>query len=160
MFQEDYLIRQINQLARALGKLLFDFMGIKNTGLIEQYHQVADKILKEEIDYNLTELLDIPNDEFVTHLLRKDGFNNANLNLLADLFYEMGSALQKEVSVKYFEKLNSLVGSLSRKNNLFLSKLLNINCAHGSFSFRNFRKVSPVYWSFNGSNFRSFKWTV
>ena len=35
MFQEDYLILQINQLARALGKLLFDFMGIKNTGLIE-----------------------------------------------------------------------------------------------------------------------------
>jgi hypothetical protein len=27
MFQEDYLIRQINQLARALGKLLFVFYG-------------------------------------------------------------------------------------------------------------------------------------
>ena len=104
MFQEDYWLRQINQLARALGKLVFDFMGIKNTGLIEEYHQVADKILKEEIDYNLTELLDIPDDEFVSHLLRKDGFNDANLNLLADLFYEMGSYLPKKESLPYLKK--------------------------------------------------------
>ena len=104
MFQEDYLLRQINQLARALGKLVFDFIGIKNTGLIEEYHQVADKILKEEIDYNLTELLDIPDDEFVSHLLRKDGFNDANLNLLADLFYEMGSYLSKKEALPYLKK--------------------------------------------------------
>jgi len=104
MFQEDYLLRQINQLARALGKLIFDFMGIKNTGLIEEYHQVADKILKEEIDYNLTELLDIPDDEFMSHLLRKDGFNDANLNLLGDLFYEMGSYLSKKESLPYLKK--------------------------------------------------------
>ncbi len=104
MFQEDYLLRQINQLARALGKLVFDFMGIKNTGLIEEYHQVADKILKEEIDYNLTELLEIPDDEFVSHLLRKDGFNDANLNLLADLFYEMGSYLAKKEALPYLKK--------------------------------------------------------
>ena len=104
MFQEDYLLRQINQLARALGKLIFDFMGIKNTGLIEEYHQVADKILKEEIDYNLTELLDIPDDEFVSHLLRKEGFNDANLNLLGDLFYEMGSFLPQKESLPYLKK--------------------------------------------------------
>ena len=104
MFQEDYLLRQINQLARALGKLVFDFIGIKNTGLIEEYHQVADKILKEEIDYNLTELLDIPDDEFVSHLLRKDGFNDGNLNLLADLFYEMGSYLSKKEALPYLKK--------------------------------------------------------
>ena len=104
MFQEDYLLRQINQLARALGKLVFDFMGIKNTGLIEEYHQVANKILKEEIDYNLTELLDIPDDEFVSHLLRKEGFNDANLNLLGDLFYEMGSYLPKNESLPYLKK--------------------------------------------------------
>ena len=104
MFQEDYLLRQINQLARALGKLIFDFIGIKNTGLIEEYHQVADKILKEEIDYNLTELLDIPDDEFVSHLLRKDGFNDGNLNLLADLFYEMGSYLSKKEALPYLKK--------------------------------------------------------
>ena len=104
MFQEDYLLRQINQLARALGKLVFDFIGIKNTGLIEEYHQVADKILKEEIDYNLTELLDIPDDEFVSRLLRKDGFNDANLNLLADLFYEMGSYLSKKEALPYLKK--------------------------------------------------------
>lgn len=104
MFQEDYLLRQINQLARALGKLVFDFMGIKNTGLIEEYHHVADKILKEEIDYNLTELLEIPDDEFVSHLLRKDGFNDFNLNLLADLFYEMGSYLPKKEALTYFKK--------------------------------------------------------
>lgn len=104
MFQEDYLLRQINQLARALGKLVFDFIGIKNTGLIEEYHQVADKILKEEIDYNLTELLDIPDDEFMSHLLRKDGFNDTNLNLLADLFYEMGSYLPKKEALTYLKK--------------------------------------------------------
>jgi hypothetical protein len=79
-------------------------MGIKNTGLIEEYHQVADKILKEEIDYNLTELLDIPDDEFVSHLLRKEGFNDANLNLLGDLFYEMGSYLSKKESLPYLKK--------------------------------------------------------
>lgn len=104
MFQEDYLLRQINQLARALGKLIFDFMGIKNTGLIEEYHQIVDKILKEEIDYNLTELLDIPDDEFMSHLLRKDGFNDTNLNLLADLFYEMGSYLPKKEALTYLKK--------------------------------------------------------
>lgn len=104
MFQEDYLLRQINQLARALGKLIFDFMGIKNTGLIEEYHQIVDKILKEEIDYNLTELLDIPDEEFMSHLLRKDGFNDTNLNLLADLFYEMGSYLPKKEALTYLKK--------------------------------------------------------
>lgn len=104
MFQEDYLLRQINQLARALGKLLFDFMGIKNTGLIEEFYQKADETLQAEIDYNLTELLKIPNDLFINTLIRKEGFNGANLNTLADLFFEMGSYLQEKEALPYLEK--------------------------------------------------------
>ena len=104
MFQEDYLLRQINQLARALGKLLFDFMGIKNTGLIEEFYQKADETLQSEIDYNLTELLKIPNDLFINTLIRKEGFNDANLNTLADLFFEMGSYLQEKEALPYLEK--------------------------------------------------------
>lgn len=108
MYQEDYLLRQINQLARALGKLLFDFMGIKNSGKIEEFYQTANETLKAEIDYNLSELLHIPNDQFVTTLIRKEGFNHTNLNTLADLFFEMGLQLSEIDAFKYFEKALTL----------------------------------------------------
>ena len=104
MYQEDYLLRQINQLARALGKLLFDFMGIKNSGQIEDFYQSANETLKAEIDYNLTELLNIPNDQFVTTLIRKEGFNHTNLDTLAELFFEMGLQLSEIEALKYLEK--------------------------------------------------------
>jgi len=108
MYQEDYLLRQINQLARALGKLLFDFLGIKNIGQIEDFYETANETLKAEIDYNLTELLNIPNDQFVTILIRKEGFNHANLDTLAELFFEMGLQLSEIEALKYFEKALTL----------------------------------------------------
>jgi hypothetical protein len=52
-------------------------------------------------------------------LLRKDGFNDANLNLLADLFYEMGSYLQEKEALPYLKKALMLYQSVENHNSTY-----------------------------------------
>ena len=45
MQQEDWLIRQINQLGRVLGKILSDLLGLKTQGRVSEGIEAAEQTL-------------------------------------------------------------------------------------------------------------------
>jgi hypothetical protein len=62
--QEDWLIRQINQLGRVLGKILADLLGLKTRGQLGEGIEAAEQTLKNELDLNIDVLIIIPTQEF------------------------------------------------------------------------------------------------
>lgn len=89
MVQQDYFMRQIDQLGRVLGKILSDIIGIKQKGQTSLDFEFAYQIFKSELDIDIDKLLTIPNNDFINILKNKKGFNNENLDKLADIFWEI-----------------------------------------------------------------------
>ena len=85
MEQQDHLRRQIEQLGRVLGKILSDLVGLKQKGQVNQGIEITDRALKNELDLDTVELMAIPTDNFITTLKNTKGFNNENLDKLADI---------------------------------------------------------------------------
>ncbi|MDD3875557.1 MAG: hypothetical protein PHT69_02990 [Bacteroidales bacterium] len=90
MEQRDYLMRQVNQLARVLGKVLFDLLGLKNSGEIIESINITTLSLMSELDIDLDELVSIKRDELIHTLIDKMGFNNENLETLSEILMQMG----------------------------------------------------------------------
>jgi hypothetical protein len=86
MQQEDWLIRQINQLGRALGKILADLLGLKALGRVSEGIETADKNLISELDLNMDALTAIPTELFIKTLQEGKQFSNDMLEMLADIF--------------------------------------------------------------------------
>jgi hypothetical protein len=58
MEQQDFLMRQIDQLSRVLAKLLADLVG-PNKGQVSESIEVTNQTLKTEIGLNIEELMTI-----------------------------------------------------------------------------------------------------
>jgi hypothetical protein len=119
MYQEDFLLRQINQLARALGKLIFNMMGIKNSGQIAEFYGVANESLKNELNYDLNELLLIADEQFVQNLMSINGMNNDNLEKLADLIFTIADVDRNQNSMKWFKKCLLIYSYLDQHDQTF-----------------------------------------
>lgn len=77
--------RLIDQIGRVLGKISSYLLGLKNKGQMEDGMEITNQILKGELDLNIRELINIHPDNFIETLKVKEGFNNENLNKLADI---------------------------------------------------------------------------
>jgi hypothetical protein len=90
MEQRDYLIRQIEQFGQVLGKVLFDLLGLKNKGDISESIEFTTRLLISELDVDLEKLVSIKRDELIDALICKKGFNNENLEILAEILMQTG----------------------------------------------------------------------
>jgi hypothetical protein len=86
MQQEDWLIRQINQLGRLLGKILTDLLGLKTKGQVGEGIEAAEQAFKNELDLNVDDLISIPTELFIKTLQEGKQFKNENFEMLADIF--------------------------------------------------------------------------
>jgi hypothetical protein len=89
MQTEDYLMRQINQLGRALGKILANLLGLENKGKVDEEVGIVSQQLKEQLDLDLDEIVRIPTEGFPAMLIKEKGCTNENLNQLADILFIM-----------------------------------------------------------------------
>ena len=101
MEQRDYLMRQIEQFARVLGKILFDLLGLKNKGDISESIEFTTRSLISELNIDLEKLTSIKRDELIDTLICKMGFNNGNLEILAEILMQTGDNYYK---MKNFHK--------------------------------------------------------
>lgn len=87
MQTEDYLMRQFNQLGRVLGKILADLLGLENKGNVKDLAGTVSQEMKEQLDLDIDELADLPEDGFVEFLKNEKGFSDEHLSQLADILF-------------------------------------------------------------------------
>jgi hypothetical protein len=95
MQQEDWLLRQINQLSRVLGKILADLLGLKNQGRAGEGIEAAQVALKSELDLDIDGLLSIPKELLIKTLIEEKKFSDENLDNLAGIFFLISEELEQ-----------------------------------------------------------------
>jgi len=95
MQQEDWLIRQINQLGRVLGKILSDLLGLKAQGRVSEGIEVAEQALKGELDLDINDLAAMPSERFIITLREEKQFTDDNFKMLADIFLILSEELDQ-----------------------------------------------------------------
>lgn len=87
--QRDYLMVQIEQLGKVLGKILADILGIKSYDRAEQYDIIKEQ-LYSELDLNIDELINRNNKDFIQIISEKLHSNMVLYEKFSDILSEAG----------------------------------------------------------------------
>ena len=118
--QQDYLIKQIDQLGRVLGKILANLLGLKNQGIVSETIEIVNCSLKDELGFDFDELLAIPTDNFIETLIFEKAFNNQHLNCLADICFETAELESKQSKQKLlYQRALLLYEYLEKAENIY-----------------------------------------
>jgi hypothetical protein len=90
---EDYLIRQISQLGRVLGKILAGLLGLKANGQINSGIEAANQDLRNELGFDADALASMPFDSFIKKFPSAGKLNCDNFEILADILFIMPEEL-------------------------------------------------------------------
>lgn len=118
MEQQDYLKRQIDQLGRILGKILADFIGLKNKGQIIDEIEVAKQTLKNEIDLDLENLINIPKESFVNTLKTQKNLTNDHMDKLAEILLIIADN-SHESNKQIYERCLTIYEYLEKEENIY-----------------------------------------
>jgi hypothetical protein len=106
MRQEDYLLKQIDQLGQVLARLIGSILGLKNQGKETEIVSLVDKTLKNELDIDLSRLISIPKGRLIETIKQNKEISNENLDRLADILTEIANVEQNKVIQNlYFEHI-------------------------------------------------------
>ena len=112
--QRDYLMIQIEQLGKVLGKILADLLGIRSFEESDQYDIIKEQ-LYSELDLNMDELVFRNNEEFI-NIISKKLVNNIMLyEKFSDIlskagdFYNIDSEKRKQYYSKSLLLLQEIV---------------------------------------------------
>ncbi len=87
MEQRDYLKKQIDQLGQVLAKILSDLIGLKNRGELNTGIEMTNQTLKNELDFDLQDIVDIPTDKFIDTIKGQKDLTNENIEKLAEILF-------------------------------------------------------------------------
>lgn len=119
MEQHDYLQRLIEQIGRILGKISGHLLGLRNKGQIENGIEITHQTLKGELDLDIRELINIQPDNFIKTLKAKQGFNNENLDKLADILSLIAENTQGQDKKKLYGKCLMIYEYLEKEENVY-----------------------------------------
>jgi|SRR6056297_777103 len=134
MEQKDYLMRQIEQAGRVLGKVLADLTGMKNQGKLQEGIGQTEQTLQSELGLSIEELIGIPVDQLINSLLEKEHMFQENFEKLADLLVELGDGYEQQ---NYLEKSRDLY-----QRALVLYE--HVDEAGSAFSFNRHSKIQQL----------------
>jgi hypothetical protein len=104
--QEDFIKRQIDQLGRALEKILSGLMRLKVRGQTSQGIESVSQDLKTELGLNLEDLTLIPTESFLTTLLDTRKFSDNNFEQLAEIMFLIAEELNtRNIDVSKMKQL-------------------------------------------------------
>jgi len=136
--EEDWLIRQINQLGRVLGKILADLIGLKTQGQIGEGIEAAEQTLNNELGLNIDDLTSSPTEQFIKTLQEGKKLSDDNFDKLADIFFlfaeeldERGTDNEKmkklyERSLTIYEYLDKTGSTYSFDRHFKIDKIKNV----------------------------------
>ena len=92
MFNQDYIMRQIQKLTQVLNRILVQVLKLKKSESASEIVNFTNEKLKETLDTNIEELSSIIDSKGLAYLKTDKNFDNENLNILADIFYELAES--------------------------------------------------------------------
>ncbi len=134
MESRDYLKRQIDQLGKALGKLLSDILDLKETGKTALAIETVSQTLHTALDYDIEALLEIPEESFLTHLQEDKKLDRYHLDTLSDILYETATAYDQKL---FFDKAEGLF----RRAKILYDHL---NQMDTTYSFNRYQRVKKI----------------
>lgn len=124
MFNQDFIMRQIQQLTQVLNQILTQVLRIKAHEVQDDaYNFVAQELLKD-LGLNLDQILAIEEEEQLLSFLNTNGFNLENLNILSDILFEVAETEfenpeQHNNSMKLFSKCLFIYEFIERSENIY-----------------------------------------
>lgn len=106
MQQEDFIKRQIEQLSRVLGKILFDLVGLTK-GNVADAIEVTNQAIRNELNLDIDEIINLPVDKTLDILINEKKLSGTNLESFADILYQIANVTpppQDNKANKLFEK--------------------------------------------------------
>ena len=89
MLNEDYIMKQIQQLTQVLNRILVQVLKLKKSDSATEIVSFTSQKLKEKLDVDIEEISSIMDSKGLAYLKTHKNFDNENLNILADIFYEL-----------------------------------------------------------------------
>jgi len=96
--QNDYIMKQINQLTQVLIKIIAAVAGLKGKGSSQEAMEMTSQAFSEYLDLDIDALLKMDTEEMIHTLKCLDAMNHENLESVADLFYTLAIAEVREGS--------------------------------------------------------------
>ena len=133
--QQDYLLRQIDQLGQVLAKILGNLLGLKSQGELTEGWAIASQALKTELDMDVDELIQISPEEFISTLHDVKKFNDDNFDKLADILLILA------------EDLDNRDVDTEKRNRLYERSLILFNYLNSTgslYSFDRHHKIEKI----------------
>jgi hypothetical protein len=87
--QEDFIKRQIDQLGRALGKILADLLGLQSHGEMAEGIRATDQALKIGLGLDTNDLILIPSEMFIQTLEKNRKMSSECFDHLAGILFTL-----------------------------------------------------------------------
>lgn len=107
MEERDYFKRQIDLLGKVLTKLLAELIDNKSSGGITNEIEITNQVLKSELDIEIIDLINMPNDEIIDFLQTKKQLNDKNFEQIAEILM-FNIETNSENGINKISKLNLL----------------------------------------------------
>jgi hypothetical protein len=121
--KEDHLTRQINQLGFFLRKIAEKLTGTKNGDELSEVSVVNFK-LNEQLGFDLAIFDAISDDAIVEFLIKKEGFNHANIELFADILVGIDNDKYAKKALLIYHYVNQITATFSFERDSKIKKLI------------------------------------
>lgn len=124
MFNQDFIMRQIQQMTQVLNKILIQVLNLRKIDNQAETLNILNRELVEEVGFDIDEILSIKTEAELISFIKKTGFNTENLNILADILFEVADQGledpdKSEVSIKLFSMSLELYEYIEKSENIY-----------------------------------------
>ncbi|MES2284252.1 MAG: hypothetical protein V4547_01105 [Bacteroidota bacterium] len=134
MIQRDFIKRQLEELGRAVAKIISDILKLKEQGKVDEGIVIAQETLESTFDLNIENILSLPLNNFVETLIKEKKYSSVHLNYLGDVLF---------ASAELFEQK----GEKKRSNELYQRVLVifnYVNQTEKTFSVERNNKIEKI----------------
>ncbi|MBN1388317.1 MAG: hypothetical protein JW965_07715 [Bacteroidales bacterium] len=129
MEQRDYILREIEKISVMLLGMLGKYKRIMSEKQFEQERAMIDNELKEAGELSIDKLLSFTEEEIISFIDQNKGFDQGNMELLADLLIAFAKNLHENESINLIKKAVLILEHIDSKTKTFsLERSLKINC--------------------------------
>ncbi len=127
MLQKDYLLREIEKVGLILGYLRQKILGQVEKDSSQKQAYLIGETLSKELNFNLDNFLTLDLEDSLKYLENFKGFDNSNIELLANCLAEAGFCSPVKISQEYLQKALHLYEFLNQETKTFsLERVQNI----------------------------------
>jgi len=118
MIRNDFLLKQIEELGRVLGQILMKMLGLKNNTLAGQQIEEACQTLRDEVELDVDQLLEVPLDKFVQVLQENKAMDDANLDRFAAILFHIAENTEDKAT-PFYERSLMIYSYLDHSGNVY-----------------------------------------